>query len=42
VPTGDPGTPRGTEQQRVNYFAAYRDRQPEAILGGSIYLYKLP
>ena len=42
VPTGDPGTLRGTEEKRVNYFAAYRDRKPEAILGGSIYLYKLP
>ena len=42
VPTGAPGTLRGTEEKRVNYFAAYRDRKPEAILGGSIYLYKLP
>lgn len=42
VPTGDPGTLRGTEEQRANYFATYRDRKPEAILGGSIYLYKLP
>lgn len=40
VPTGDPGTLRGTEEKRVNYFAAYRDRKPAAILGGSIYLYK--
>jgi hypothetical protein len=42
VPAGDPGTLRGTEEKRVNYFAAYRNRKPEAILGGSIYLYKLP
>jgi hypothetical protein len=26
---------------RVNYFAPYRDKQPEAILGNSIYLYKI-
>jgi hypothetical protein len=42
VPTGEPGTLRGSEELRVNYFAPYRNRQPEAILGGSIYLYKLP
>lgn len=42
VPTGEPGTLRGTEEKRINYFAAYRDRKPEAIFGGSIYLYKLP
>jgi hypothetical protein len=42
VPTGAPGTLRDTEEKRVNYFAAYRDLKPEAVLGGSIYLYKLP
>jgi hypothetical protein len=42
VPNGAPGTLRDTEAGRVNYFAAYRNRKPEAILGGSIYLYKLP
>jgi hypothetical protein len=29
-----------SEEQRVNYFAAYRARQPEAIFGGSIYLFR--
>ncbi len=29
-----------TEWERQNYFAAYRQRQPEAIIGGSIYLYR--
>ncbi len=29
-----------TEQQRVNYFDAYRHRTPEAVFGGSIYLYR--
>jgi dolichyl-phosphate-mannose-protein mannosyltransferase/uncharacterized protein DUF6056 len=29
-----------TEQQRVNYFDAYRNRTPEAVIGGSIYLYR--
>jgi hypothetical protein len=41
VPTGAAGSLRDTEDKRVNYFAAYRDKQPEAILGGSIYLYKI-
>ena len=30
-----------TDEQRVNYLAAYRTRQPEAILGNSIYLYRV-
>ena len=30
-----------TEEQRVNFFARYRDRQPEAIIGGSIYLFRV-
>jgi 4-amino-4-deoxy-L-arabinose transferase-like glycosyltransferase len=29
-----------SEQQRVNYFDAYRYRTPEAVFGGSIYLYR--
>jgi len=29
-----------TEQQRVNYFDAYRNRTPEVVIGGSIYLYR--
>jgi hypothetical protein len=30
-----------TDEQRVNYLAAYRTRQPEAILGNSIYVYRV-
>lgn len=29
-----------SDEQRVNYFAAYRARQPEAVLGNSIYVYR--
>ncbi|MGH9967678.1 MAG: DUF6056 family protein [Pyrinomonadaceae bacterium] len=29
-----------SDQQRVNCFDAYRHRQPEAVFGGSIYLYR--
>ena len=35
------GRPGLTEEQRVNFFAAYRQREPEAVFGGSIYLYRL-
>jgi len=30
-----------SEQERVNYLAAYRTRQPEATFGNSIYLYRM-
>jgi hypothetical protein len=30
-----------SDEQRVNYLAAYRTRQPEAILGHSIYVYRV-
>ena len=30
-----------SEEQRVNYLAAYRTLQPEAILGNSIYVYRV-
>ena len=30
-----------TEEQRVNYFDAYRRRAPETVFGGSIYLYRV-
>ncbi len=30
-----------SEQQRVNYLAAYRTRQPEAILGDTIYVFRM-
>jgi 4-amino-4-deoxy-L-arabinose transferase-like glycosyltransferase len=29
-----------TDEQRINYLAAYRTRQPEAILGNSIYVFR--
>jgi 4-amino-4-deoxy-L-arabinose transferase-like glycosyltransferase len=29
-----------TEAERVNYFDAYRQRTPEAVIGGSIYLFR--
>lgn len=31
---------RGHGDQRTNLFARYRDRQPEAVFGNSIYLYR--
>lgn len=34
---GAPATP----EQRVNFFAPYRDRQPEAVIGGSIYVFRM-
>jgi hypothetical protein len=30
-----------SEEQRVNYFDAYRRRVPEAVFGNSIYLYRM-
>jgi hypothetical protein len=29
-----------SQEQRVNFFASYRNRKPEAVFGGSIYLYR--
>ena len=29
-----------SDEERVNYLAAYRTRQPEAVLGNSIYVYR--
>jgi hypothetical protein len=29
-----------SQEQRVNFFARYRDRKPEAVFGGSIYLFR--
>jgi hypothetical protein len=31
---------RVSDQTRVNTFAAYRDRTPEAVIGNSIYVYR--
>lgn len=39
IPGGFEG--RQTTEERTNFFARYRDRQPEAIFGGSIYLYRV-
>ena len=30
-----------SDEERVNYLAAYRTRQPEAVLGNSIYVYRM-
>lgn len=30
-----------TDEERINYLAAYRTRQPEAVLGNSIYVYRM-
>lgn len=32
---------RQSEDARINFFAAYRTRQPEAVFGRSIYLYRV-
>jgi len=29
-----------TESERVNFFDKYRHRTPEAVFGGSIYLFR--
>jgi hypothetical protein len=39
VPGWSEGSGRETKEQQRNYFASYRDRTPEAIIG-SIYLYR--
>lgn len=39
IPGGVEG--RQTTEERTNFFARYRDRQPEAVFGGSIYLYRI-
>jgi Dolichyl-phosphate-mannose-protein mannosyltransferase len=39
IPGGVEG--RQTTEERTNFFARYRDRQPEAVFGGSIYLYRM-
>jgi hypothetical protein len=41
VPEGPPGSGRDTMESRVNYFAAYRQQTPEAVIGGSIYVFRL-
>ncbi len=39
IPGGVEG--RQTTKERINFLARYRDRQPEAVFGGSIYLYRI-
>jgi hypothetical protein len=39
VPGWSEGSGRETKEEQRNYFASYRDRTPEAIIG-SIYLYR--
>ncbi|HEY3580545.1 MAG TPA: phospholipid carrier-dependent glycosyltransferase [Pyrinomonadaceae bacterium] len=41
VPEGPPGSGRDTMESRVNYFAAYRQQTPEAVIGVSIYVFRL-
>lgn len=36
-----PGNAELPETERENFFAAYRDRTPEAVFGNSIYLYRV-
>jgi hypothetical protein len=40
VPGWSEGSGRETKEQQRNYFASYRDRTPEAVIG-SIYLYRV-
>lgn len=40
VAYGDSTNGRGTEQERVNFFDAYRKLKPIAVFGNSIYLYQ--
>lgn len=40
VPHGKIGGRELTEEQRINLFDAYRRRRPEAVIGGSIYVFR--
>jgi 4-amino-4-deoxy-L-arabinose transferase-like glycosyltransferase len=40
VEYGNASNGRETEQQRINFFDAYRNRKPVAILGNSIYVFE--
>lgn len=42
VPGGAPSGQATTDEQRVNFFDAYRWRKPETIIGGSIYIFREP
>lgn len=41
VPGWSEGSGRETEDQQHEFFAAYRARQPEAVFGDTIYLYRV-
>ena len=41
VPAGPPGSGRETDDQRANFFEEYRHRTPEAIIGNSIYVFRV-
>ena len=41
VPGWSEGSGRETKEQQRNYFAAYRQREPEAVFGDTIYLYRV-
>jgi 4-amino-4-deoxy-L-arabinose transferase-like glycosyltransferase len=41
VPGGGPGSGRDTSETRINYFAEYRRKTPEAVFAHSIYLYRV-
>src|SRR4030095_8015655 len=41
IPEGPAGSGRDTVQSRVNFFDEYRHREPEAIIGDSIYVFRV-
>jgi hypothetical protein len=41
VPGWSEGSGRETKEQQRNFFADHRNRTPEAVFGGSIYLYRV-
>jgi hypothetical protein len=41
IPFGAPGSGRETDSERVNFFNEYRTKQPEAIIGNSIYVFRV-
>jgi hypothetical protein len=41
LPSGPRGSSLETLEQRVNLFADFRQRTPEAIIGGSIYVFRV-
>jgi 4-amino-4-deoxy-L-arabinose transferase-like glycosyltransferase len=41
VPGGPPGSGRDTDERRVNFFNQYRTQTPVAIIGDSIYVFRV-